>query len=311
MSRSYYRIMLGAKSVYAQKCHDEGWFGGDWGIGQDLTGQLPDNWRDFNAKFIPIYLEAHPEKSRVAAGLACGMLHTICKGIQQGDIVVCPDGKGSYWFGKVTSDYFYAPGQELRHRRRVEWLPVTIARADMSDGLRNSTGAIGTVANISVHAEEIERIIGGLAVPAVVATDATIEDAATFALEKHLEDFLVQNWAGTELGREYDIYVVDGEVVGQQFPSDTGPIDILAVSKDGKTLLVVELKRGRASDVVVGQIQRYMGYVIEELAEEGQNVRGCIIALEDDLKLRRAPKVAPNIDFYRYQVNFKLFRGAA
>ena len=55
MRRCYYRIMLGAKSVYAQKCHDEGWFGGDWSIGEDLTGQLPYNWRDFSAKFIPSY----------------------------------------------------------------------------------------------------------------------------------------------------------------------------------------------------------------------------------------------------------------
>jgi hypothetical protein len=49
-----------------------------------------------------------------------------------------------------------------------------------------------------------------------------------FALEKHLEDFLVKNWANTELGKDYHIFEEDGEVVGQQFPSDTGPIDILA-----------------------------------------------------------------------------------
>ena len=34
--------------------------------------------------------------------------------------------------------------------------------------------------------------------------------------------------------------------------SDTGPIDVLAVSKDKKELLVLELRRGRASDAVVG-----------------------------------------------------------
>ena len=70
-------------------------------------------------------------------------------------------------------------------------------------------------------------------------------------------------------------------------------------------LLVVELKKGRASDVVVGQIQRYMGYVLGELAEESQSVKGVIIALEDDLRLRRALKVTHNIDFYRYEVSFK------
>ena len=57
-------------------------------------------------------------------------------------------------------------------------------------------------------------------------------------------------------------------MVGQQYPTDTGYIDILAVSKDNKELLVIELKKGRASDVVVGQIQRYMGYILEEIAEK-------------------------------------------
>ena len=95
-------------------------------------------------------------------------------------------------------------------------------------------------------------------------------------------------------------------MVGQQYPSDTGNIDILAVSKDKKELLVVELKKGRVSDVVVGQVQRYMGYAKEELAEEGQAVRGVIIAFEDDVRIRRALLVAPNIDFYTYKVHFKL-----
>jgi restriction system protein len=94
--------------------------------------------------------------------------------------------------------------------------------------------------------------------------------------------------------------------VGQQYPTDTGPMDVLAISKDRKELLVVELKRGKASDSVVGQIQRYMGYVLEELAEENQTVRGAIIALDDDLRIRRALKVAPGIDFYRYEISFTL-----
>lgn len=80
-----------------------------------------------------------------------------------------------------------------------------------------------------------------------------------FALEKHLEEFLVQNWHQTELGIKYNIYEEEGELVGQQYPTDTGPIDILAISKDKTELLVVELKKGRASDAVIGQIQRYMG----------------------------------------------------
>jgi restriction system protein len=130
-------------------------------------------------------------------------------------------------------------------------------------------------------------------------------------MEKHLEDFLVQNWAQTELGKEFDIYQEDGERVGQQYATDTGPLDILAVSKDKSALLVVELKKGRASDVVVGQVLRYMGYVKEELAEEGQRVKGVIIALEDDQRIRRALSVVPDVSFYRYQISFKLIPGVS
>jgi len=72
---------------------------------------------------------------------------------------------------------------------------------------------------------------------------------------------------------------------------------------------VVELKKGRVSDNVVGQIQRYMGYVLEELAEKNQTVKGVIIGLEDDIRIKRALSVTNNIEFYRYQVNFRLFKG--
>ena len=71
----------------------------------------------------------------------------------------------------------------------------------------------------------------------------------------------------------------------------------------------MELKKGRASDVVVGQLLRYMGFVQEELAEPTQAVRGVIIALEDDQRLRRALAMVPSIEFYRYEVNFKLVKG--
>ena len=139
--------------------------------------------------------------------------------------------------------------------------------------------------------------------------DEEVEDPTVFALEKHLEDFLVKNWKHTDIGKKYDIFEDNGEIVGEQYPSDTGPIDILAVSKDKKTLLVIELKRGRTSDVVVGQIHRYMGYVKEELAEPNQEVKGIIIGLEADTRLKRALSVCTNIEFYRYQIDFKLFKG--
>jgi len=306
--RNYYRIMLGKGSAHADEAHNGNFIGIGWFEDINLTNKLPDNWRDFNQEMIPIFLKQFPEKSKVAAGLACGFTHTVSKGIQIGDIVLCPNGQGSYYVGEIKSNYEYAQGQILPHRRKVQWYNKLIERSEMSDSLRNSSGSIGSVSNISQYGEEIEKLIGGEHPARITTTDETIEDPSIFALEKHLEDFLVKNWNNTELSKEYDIFEEDGELVGQQYPSDTGPIDILAISKDKKKLLVVELKKGRVSDVVIGQIQRYMGYVQNELAEGNQEVHGVIIALEDDIRLKRALSVTKNIEYYSYNISFKLIK---
>jgi len=300
--------MLGKQSVHAATCFAEGFIGVNDDFQRDLTSYLSEDWPQFRAKMVPLFLEIYPHKTKIAAGLACGVDWTVCKEMQQGDIVLCPDGKGTYRVGEVMGGYTYVPGQVLRHRRPVHWLEVAIERASMSEALRNSTGSIGTVANISHYREELEGFIGGISAPKLISTDETVEDAAAFALEKHLEDFLVQNWAQTDLGKEYDIFEEDGEIIGQQYPTDTGPMDILAIKKDKSELLVVELKKGRASDVVVGQTLRYMGYAAQELAEANQKVRGVIIALEDDQRIRRALSVTPSIEFFRYQISFKLIK---
>lgn len=75
-----------------------------------------------------------------------------------------------------------------------------------------------------------------------------------------------------------------------------------------KQLSLDVIKFRGASDSNVGQIQRYMGYVKDELSEQGQTVTGIIIALEDNLRIKRALSVANNIGFYRYEVRFNLFK---
>lgn len=305
--KNYYRVMLGQRSIHAEECFNSNFIGTDFGIKQDLTKKLPDEWRAFNKEFIPIFLATRPDKTKIGAGLACGALWTVSKGIQQGDVVLCPDGAGKYRVGEVNGGYYYEPGKILPHRRPVTWLNITIDRAAMSEALRNSTGSIGTVSNITSHCDEVEKLLGGASAPKLISTDPSVEDPSSFALEEHLEDFLVKNWPHTELGKDYDIYEEDGEKA-QQYQTDTGPLDILAISKNKERLLVVELKKGRASDAVVGQTLRYMSFVQEELAEDGQTVLGVIIAHEDDQRLRRALAMTPNIAFYRYQVSFKLVK---
>jgi restriction system protein len=309
--KNYYRVMLGRKSIHAKACFDGGFTGTHFDIHEDLTGKLTETWRPFNSKYVPVYLQIHPDKSKVAAGLACGAIWTVSKMLRPGDVILSPDGTGRYRVGEIEGEYWYADGEILPHRRTVRWHDVYIDRAAMSEALRNSTGSIGTVSNINGHAEEIEALIGGLPAPAaapIMTSEGLVEDPVAFGMEKHLEDFLVSNWSQTELGRDYDIYTDDGEIVGQQYPTDTGALDILAISKDRKRLLVVELKKGRASDAVVGQILRYMGFVQDELAEEGQTVEGAVIALDDDHRIRRALAMVPSVSFFRYKVSFQLLR---
>lgn len=305
---NYNRIMPGAKSIHYKDCVDGGFIGVDFDIKEDVSMFLTDNPYDFKDKYRPIFLKNRPDKSKVAAGLACGAIWTVCHSMKQGDIVLCPDGSGEYSVGEIESNYYYVQDEILQHRRKVNWKRNTIRRSDMSEALQNSSGSVLTTCDLTKYKEELDGLINGNNSSPIVSNDNTIESASEFALERHLEDFLVKNWKKTTLGKKYNIYEIDGEIVGQQFPSDTGPIDILALSKDKKTFLVVELKKGRVSDNVVGQIQRYMGYVKQDLAEKNQEVKGVIIGFEDDVKIQRALSVTSNIDFYKYKVDFKLYQ---
>lgn len=303
--KRYNRIMLGRGGKYTEECIAGGYIGADFGVREDLTNNLPDTFKMFNAQYIPVFLAEHPDKTKVGAGLACGMLWTICRGLEINDIVISPDGNGEYHVGHISGGYYYVPDTNLPHRRKVSWSSVKIPREKMSESLKHSTSSIGTCCDITQFADEIERLIAPQT-NVVICPNPEVEDASEFAMEKHLEDFLIKNWAHTPLGKHYKIYEEAGEMIGQQYPSDTGPIDILAKSKDGKTWLVIELKKGRTSDAVVGQIQRYMGYVKEELAEPNQQVKGAIIGLEADNRLKRALSVTTNIEFYAYHIDFKL-----
>ncbi|HXK39988.1 MAG TPA: PDDEXK nuclease domain-containing protein [Candidatus Paceibacterota bacterium] len=93
---------------------------------------------------------------------------------------------------------------------------------------------------------------------------------------------------------------------GQQYATDIGPIDILAVEPKSKSFVVIELKKGRPSDQVVGQILRYMGWVKQNLCKDGQAVKGLVICRDPDAKLSYALAMTNNIDVRYYSVSFRL-----
>jgi len=303
IEKNYYRVMLGRGSYLAPKCFEGKYIGVGWFEQQDLTDKLTDNLEDFYKNFGHDYYKDKPPRRRKHPSR---MVHRVCKEIKKNDIVLCPDGEGLYWVGKVTGDYFYNPQKgNFRHRRPVEWLDK-INKADVSSELKNSLYSRYTAINITKHADEIEKLLAGIVEAGSQVDDETVE----FALEKHLEDFICANWDKTDFAKNYDIFK-DENGIGKQFKTNTGWIDILAISKDKKDekeFLVIELKKGQASDKVVGQVLRYMGDVKNELAKNGEVVKGCIIAFDNDLKMERALIVADNIEFYRYKVDFQLFK---
>lgn len=153
--------MLGHQSAYAKVCRQENYIGANFDIDEDLSDFLFDNWRDFNKKFIPIFMKNVPGKSVTSAGLSCGFLWTVVKGLNIGDVVLCPSGEGTYYVGTIAGNYYYVPGTDLPHRRNVEWMDKVIHRNDMSEKLRNSTGSIGTCCDITKYETEIEILISG------------------------------------------------------------------------------------------------------------------------------------------------------
>ena len=157
--KKYNRVMLGRGGKYAKMCREQGYIGADFDINEDLSDSLYENWRDFNKKFIPVWMANVPGKSTTSAGLACGFLWTIIKGLRVGDIVLCPSGEGFYYVGVISGDYYYVPGTELPHRRNVDWMEKTIDRKSMSNELKNSSGSIGTCCDITKYSDEIEGLL--------------------------------------------------------------------------------------------------------------------------------------------------------
>ena len=102
-TKQYNRIMLGKGGKYAKTCRQEGYIGSEFEVMQDLSDSLFENWRDFNKKFIPEWLKLFPEKSKTSAGLVCGFVWTIVKGLKIGDTVLCSSGEGYYYVGTITS----------------------------------------------------------------------------------------------------------------------------------------------------------------------------------------------------------------
>jgi len=120
-------------------------------------------------------------------------------------------------------------------------------------------------------------------------------------IERDLEDSLAQNLSMIEAGLK--LHNPEG-VSGRQFDTNVvGIIDLLAIDKNG-SIVVIELKAGKAADKACAQLCRYMGWVQLNVAR-GKPVRGILVANDFSEGCRYAIKAARGIELKKYEMQFR------
>lgn len=287
--------MLGQGSKFAKICREENYIGADFDILMDLSDSLFENWRDFNAKFIPVWMKNVPGKSKTAAGLACGFLWTIVKGLKIGDVVLCPSGEGYYFVGTINSDYYYVPDTELPHRRGVTWMDKVIYRKDMSYKLQKSSGSIGTCCALTDYASEIESLLGNSkSVPVAKVQDKGSTESQCYderSLHKLFCSYLrTRNIYSKTIYHEKSSTKVDSaqkwvhpDIIGVEFEefSNDATLSLLKATepKESVHIYSYELKKKIESDYQLKQ------YYFQALSNSSWANYGYLVAFEinDDL----------------------------
>jgi len=141
---------------------------------------------------------------------------------------------------------------------------------------------------------------------AAIVTDSEYNEENkdfTFALESQLRDFIAENLS--LIDNTLSLFVSDEGVAGVEYRIDVGIIDILAQNKNDE-FVVIELKLSRGADAVLGQLQRYMGWIKKNLSENNAPVHGIIIAKSISDRLKYAVSVAQNISLFEYTMKFDI-----
>lgn len=128
------------------------------GIG-DLSGKSREEIKDLLTK--PPY-----EYDGLILGNAYATIDIFVNQIEEGDLVLCPDGDDIY-FGVITSGYFFNPDADkdgYPHQRSITW-KADKGRKDLSKELRSALKVHRTTANLSHHYDEIDALCNGHAVP--------------------------------------------------------------------------------------------------------------------------------------------------
>jgi restriction system protein len=268
-------------------------------IGWSQVGDVSKIGRDELSKVVA---STYPDTRPATIALYCNMLWNFYHEIVPGDIVIARRGRKTLAaVGKVVQSAAYASGKnpaaDHPNFLGVEW--QVQPRDKVFPSLVFLMQTLTEITEVQYHS-----LLEGFGVPPVIAESAEAVDQNAFVLEKYLEDFIVSNFAVIFKGK-LQMYK-EAEADGQQYSTDVGFIDILAKEPSSDSFVVIELKKGRPSDQVVGQILRYMGWVKKNLCKQGQSVKGLVICRDPDPKLSFALDMTNNVELRYYKVAFTL-----
>lgn len=223
--------------------------------------------------------------------------------IQVGDIVIARKGtKQLAAIGTVTKTAFYDPEKgKDRVGSDDHYLPnfIGVEWRDSPRDIRFNEIVFAFSAIYKTDKDGYDKIMSNISPP-------NGEKEQTLVLERYLEEIIVSNFDKIFEGK-LELYSIPEGDVARQYPTDdVGRIDILAMEPGTNSFVVIELKKGRAVDQVVGQILRYMGWVDERLCEDKQQVKGIIICEGADPKLLRALRMTPNVGLKYYKIDLEL-----
>jgi endonuclease len=177
----------------------------------------------------------------------------------------------------------------------------------LRDGLRRRGWTVTeTEEEVRIVRPEVAEDADAISVLGEGIEDAVSEEEQfEFALESHLRDFTARNLATLPItNKRLKLFVGPTNRNGVEYPTDVGPIDILAEDESGN-LIVFELKLSRGPDRAMGQLLRYMGWVKKILAGQHE-VYGIIVARDMDEKLQFAALPVPNVSLLEYEIDFRL-----
>jgi restriction system protein len=223
--------------------------------------------------------------------------------MKKGDKVLIYGNKNIYALGEILSDYHYKEEESdiyylYNHRRDVKWFEIPdppLSIEFLPEELQRKLMRPRTLIELTENEwKSIEEVIKEQPPPEEREQPSTTEPSFSVSLERNLRDYLAENPNILENGLQ---------LVGKEYPTDAGNIDILFKDKDGG-YVVVETKKGRESDKVVGQILRYIGWVKKN---KSPKVRGIIVTHSSDSNLEWAVEAVKDLVKLKfYKVKFEL-----